>query len=99
MNTLWMSYFKNGVPAQTLDSRDKEERLCHIRLALGGALGGAVTNMMGNGRMASPPLAEGGEHTAVPEKWTLLRGPSGCPKGWAARHALSRPQGCVTRDI
>ena len=82
-----------------LDSHDKEEGLCHIRLALGAALGGAGTNMMGNGRMASPPLAEGGEHIAVPEKWTLLRGPPGCPKGWTARHALSRPQNCVTRDI
>ena len=72
MNTLWMSYFKNGVPAQTLDSRDKAERLCHIQLALGGARGGAVMSMMGNGRMASPPLAEGGKHIAALEKWTLL---------------------------
>ena len=82
-----------------LDSHDKEEGLCHIRLALGAVLGGAGTNMMGNGRTASPPLAEGGEHTAGPEKWTFHRGPPGCPKGWTARHAMSRPQICVTRDI
>ena len=80
MNTLWMSYFKNGVPAQTLDSRDKAERLCHIQLALGGARGGAVMSMMGNGRMASPPLAEGGKHTAALEKWTLLLGHLDSPR-------------------
>ena len=54
-----------------LDSHDKEEGLCHIRLALGAVLGGAGTNMMGNGRMASPPLAEGGKHAVALQEWTL----------------------------
>ena len=69
-----MSYFKNGVPAQTLASRDQEERRCHIQLALGGARGVAVTSMTGKGRTASPPLAEGGKHTVALEKRTLLLG-------------------------
>ena len=73
-STLWTSFFKNGVPAPTLDSHGKEEGLCHIRPALGAALGEVETNMMGNGRMASPPLAEGGEPIAVPEKWTFIVG-------------------------
>ena len=79
-NTLWTNYFKNGVPAPMLGSHDKEEGLCHIRLALGAVLGGAETNMMGNGQTVSPPLAEGGEHIAAPEKWTSHRGPPGCLK-------------------
>ena len=70
MSMPWTSYFKNGVPAPTLDSHNKEEGLCHIRLALGAVLGGAETNMMGNGQTVSPPLAEGGEHTAAPKKWS-----------------------------
>ena len=76
-NTLWTSYFKNGVPAQTLDSRDKAERLCHIQLALGGARGVAVTSMTGTGRMASPPLAEGGKHAVALQEWTLPLGHPG----------------------
>ena len=74
MNTPWMSYFKNGVPAQTLDSRDQEERVCHIQRARGGARGGVGMSMMGSGRTASPPLGEGAKRTAALEKWTLLLG-------------------------
>ena len=100
-NTLWTSYFKNGVPAPMLDSHDKEEGLCHIRLALGAALGGVGTNMMGNGRMASPPLAEGGEPIAITERWTSTAGHMHAPTELicTSRHALGRPQNCATRDV
>ena len=87
------------MPAPMLGSRDKEEGLRHIRLALGAVLGGAGTNMMGKGQTVSPPLAEGGEHIAAPKKWTSHRGPPGCLKGWTVRLALGRPQNCLTRDI
>ena len=55
--------------------------------------------MMGDGRMVSPPLAEGGEPIVVPESLTF----TGCHRmpqqGRTSRHALSRLQNCATRDI
>ena len=87
------------MPAPTPNSHGKEEGLCHRRLALGAALGEVGTNMMGDGRMVSPPLAEGGEPIVVPESLTF----TGCHRmpqqGRTSRHALSRLQNCATRDI
>ena len=77
MNMPWTSYFKNGVPAQTLASLDQEESRRHTQPALGGARGVAVTSMTGTGRMASPPLAEGGKHAAALQEWTLPLGHPG----------------------
>ena len=74
MSMPWTSYFKNGVPAQTLASLDQEESRRHTQLALGGARGVAVTSMTGTGRMASPPLAEGGKHAVALQEWTLPLG-------------------------
>ena len=68
------------MPALTPDSHGKEEGLCHIRPALGAALVEVETNMMGNGRMASPPLAEGGEPIAVTERWTSTAGHLDAPR-------------------
>ena len=87
------------MPALTLGSHNKEGGLCHLRLVLGAALGGAGTSMMGNGQTGSPPLAEGGEHITTLEKWTSLRRPRGCLKVWTARDALGWPQNCLTRNI
>ena len=90
-NTLWTDYFENGVPAPMLGLHGKKEVLRHTRLALGAVLGGAGTNMTGKWQTVSPPLAEGGEHTAAPKKWTPHRGPPGCFKGWTVRLASGRP--------
>ena len=97
----WTIFFRNGAIALTPDSHGKEEGPCHIRPALDAALVEVETNMMGNGRMASPPLAEGGEPIAITERWTSTAGHMHVPTELVctSRHALGRPQNCATRDV